>query len=403
MDHFNATIHNGALVSTRRGLHVSKTKHQGTRFVNTFVTPESSAGSSQKKKKKKGKNTGSTGTTGPSDPSSQTQQHKTREFTFVTDDSIDKDEDGDWEEDSDEREDKKAKEPKGTSTAKASNSKARPKPKPKPKIKASTLASEPSTSSSSSSSAPASKPKPRSRAAAKKGQIRFANAMQTTGAALMSTDSSYAATATATNSLTTQGFFRKSPAAFYAPEAYKSHSYGHDLPEPYHKLMFLYMQFAPRYLYPDDELLTYNPVSNTVFFNRINASRATMQGIILIGTLIEAGQKGDASSDIVDKTTNTVLHYVNKRLQDNNMEIDLSVLESIAGMAMAGVSPLPLIRVHQELTVLQVLHWPLQPLADAYAWDTPCYRALGWSEAGIWPCRTKNTQVSNVPSSSTVL
>ncbi|KAI9167413.1 hypothetical protein HJFPF1_03540 [Paramyrothecium foliicola] len=39
MDHFNSTVHNGTLVSTRRGLHVSKTKHQGTRFVNTFAAP----------------------------------------------------------------------------------------------------------------------------------------------------------------------------------------------------------------------------------------------------------------------------------------------------------------------------------------------------------------------------
>ncbi|CAM1502908.1 Fc.00g076840.m01.CDS01 [Cosmosporella sp. VM-42] len=37
MDHYNATVLNGGLVSTRRGLHVSKTKHQGTRFVNSFA------------------------------------------------------------------------------------------------------------------------------------------------------------------------------------------------------------------------------------------------------------------------------------------------------------------------------------------------------------------------------
>lgn len=42
MNHYNATVHNGALVSTRRGLHVTKTKHQGTRFVNTFAVPTSS-------------------------------------------------------------------------------------------------------------------------------------------------------------------------------------------------------------------------------------------------------------------------------------------------------------------------------------------------------------------------
>ncbi|KAI8190282.1 hypothetical protein K4K52_009735 [Colletotrichum sp. SAR 10_76] len=42
MDHFNATVHNGNLVSTRRGLQVSKSKHQGTQFINTSAASGSS-------------------------------------------------------------------------------------------------------------------------------------------------------------------------------------------------------------------------------------------------------------------------------------------------------------------------------------------------------------------------
>ncbi|KAE9576826.1 hypothetical protein CGMCC3_g7192 [Colletotrichum fructicola] len=42
MDHFNATVHNGNLVSTRRGLQVSKSKHQGTQFINTSAASDSS-------------------------------------------------------------------------------------------------------------------------------------------------------------------------------------------------------------------------------------------------------------------------------------------------------------------------------------------------------------------------
>lgn len=42
MDHLNITIHNGAMVSTKRGLQVSKTKHHGIRFINTYA-PEASA------------------------------------------------------------------------------------------------------------------------------------------------------------------------------------------------------------------------------------------------------------------------------------------------------------------------------------------------------------------------
>lgn len=40
MDSFNITVLNGDLVSTRRGLHVSKSKHKGVRFVNTFTAPK---------------------------------------------------------------------------------------------------------------------------------------------------------------------------------------------------------------------------------------------------------------------------------------------------------------------------------------------------------------------------
>ncbi|KAF5516433.1 hypothetical protein CGCS363_v001403 [Colletotrichum siamense] len=42
MDHFNATVHNGNLVSTRRGLQVSRSKHQGTQFINTSAASGSS-------------------------------------------------------------------------------------------------------------------------------------------------------------------------------------------------------------------------------------------------------------------------------------------------------------------------------------------------------------------------
>ncbi|KAF6805853.1 hypothetical protein CSOJ01_09209 [Colletotrichum sojae] len=40
MDHFNATVLNGHLVSTRRGLQVSKSKHQGTQFINSSAASD---------------------------------------------------------------------------------------------------------------------------------------------------------------------------------------------------------------------------------------------------------------------------------------------------------------------------------------------------------------------------
>ncbi|KAL0930952.1 uncharacterized protein CTRU02_213687 [Colletotrichum truncatum] len=40
MDHFNATVLNGNLVSMRRGLQVCKTKHQGIQFINTSAASD---------------------------------------------------------------------------------------------------------------------------------------------------------------------------------------------------------------------------------------------------------------------------------------------------------------------------------------------------------------------------
>lgn len=39
MEHFNNTVYNGRLVSTRKGIITSKSNHQGTRFVNSFASP----------------------------------------------------------------------------------------------------------------------------------------------------------------------------------------------------------------------------------------------------------------------------------------------------------------------------------------------------------------------------
>lgn len=43
MEHFNNTIYNGRLVSSRKGIITSKSKHQGTQFVNSFASPSAPA------------------------------------------------------------------------------------------------------------------------------------------------------------------------------------------------------------------------------------------------------------------------------------------------------------------------------------------------------------------------
>ncbi|CAK7217647.1 hypothetical protein SCUCBS95973_003225 [Sporothrix curviconia] len=63
MDHFNATVQkDGALVSTRRGLQVTKTKYHGISFVNTSGPAQPSGGSVGTSGKKRGSKAGTTST-----------------------------------------------------------------------------------------------------------------------------------------------------------------------------------------------------------------------------------------------------------------------------------------------------------------------------------------------------
>ncbi|KAH6694036.1 hypothetical protein F5X68DRAFT_200115 [Plectosphaerella plurivora] len=51
MDHISITVQDGAMVSTKRGFQVSKTKHQGILFVNTYIAPEGNVGTKKSSSK----------------------------------------------------------------------------------------------------------------------------------------------------------------------------------------------------------------------------------------------------------------------------------------------------------------------------------------------------------------
>lgn len=277
MDHYNATVHNGALVSTRRGLHVSKTKHHGTRFVNTFAAPTAPTTSSSSSKTSSSHKKHSFSQFQANKQSHPQQPPQERKFTFV---------------------DKPGGKPR-----------AAPRGRPRRPV---AKASSPSSSSDSGEEA----------LVGTNAYPKLDRGSDSPPLFPLSQDEFLAVC---------------TPGSTYIPKQWKTHRFGHDLPDLSQKLVHMYLQHTPRQLYPCEELLTYNPVRDPRFFNRINTDAVTMQSILMTAALMGSLQLG-ASADDINTYIMNVCAMVNQRLVDETGENDPAVLESIAAMAIAGVS-----------------------------------------------------------------
>ena len=267
MEHqFNTTIYNGSLVSTRRGLHISKQKHQGTRFVNTFATESSQAATKPRSNVEIRR---------PRPPRQDASHNAEREYKFVSD------------------------VPREQAVLPRAREIRRPSKRSTPRD---SQAQDEVTIIKREEESPM----------VLSDQRRWLHS-------------------------TTKGF-DVSPAASYNLKHWKSFQFGHDLPEWTQAILQVYLASTPRQLYPCDELLTHNPVQNSNFFERINSSRSTMQSIIMIASLILAVQRGDGAFDEMDSEITQVCGYVNEKLRQGGSRSDLSVMEAIAAMAIAGVS-----------------------------------------------------------------
>jgi hypothetical protein len=295
MDHFNATVQDGNLVSTRRGLQVSKTKHHGTRFVNAFAAP-SAAGKAKKP---------AAGDKMNDFVQVDSSKALERRFKFVTKSRESKkhgstspfrvtmiNEDGT--EAVQKRPKKKAAKRREESVATDSTW-----PSSISSYQSSNSSCSSSISSFSSSSSDGTRPK-------------------------LSVDARRAMAEENINSWTAK--------------LWKTHKWGFDLPELNQRQVHTYFAIVPSKMYPLEQLLKYNPCRQPSFFERGHMNLITMHYIIMTSNLIESYARGELVSEEFSFYVSKVCALVNGQLQDSRGRLDHNTMESIAAMAILGVS-----------------------------------------------------------------
>ncbi|CRK20206.1 hypothetical protein BN1723_012074 [Verticillium longisporum] len=241
MDNFNnCTIEGGALVTTRRGLQVSKAKHNGISFVNIIAGPEQA-----------------------SEEAPQTQlsrrtdlvdlsQPLERRFKFVTKN----------------QEPRKPRvfQPKKTTRATQIDSNKKSKPK-----KAQTNA--PRILSSQA------------------GPIYLYDPALASSEEVESLDRALEEF---------QHCYQSTPflsTTSWRAEVWATHNYSVPMSVTKQKLLHLYMRFIPFKMYPLECILSHNPTRSPKFFERLQVTPNSLVSVIVAGSLVEAVLKGERCSD----------------------------------------------------------------------------------------------------------
>jgi hypothetical protein len=275
MDHFNATVQNGALVSTRRGLQVMKTKHQGTRFVNSFAA---------------------------SDPTSNTgKEHafnlvdlgrplETR-FKFVT------------------------------------------KPKEKTRLPASTkgkAAPSPGKATEDEDSRRQTKLMVRRNTAtdaARSITEPDSNAPEAGAGTLVQRGDG-----TLPSPL---NIWRAKP--WRTHNGYNEMPF--NVSEKSRELINLYFNVVPGKMYPYDDILEYNPVRTHSFFERVHRDLVTLHCVVMAASIVESvAIKGERCTKETSYYISRVCNMVNGKLQARPGKFEKPVLECVVAMAICGVS-----------------------------------------------------------------
>ncbi|KAH7313382.1 hypothetical protein B0I35DRAFT_480071 [Stachybotrys elegans] len=278
MDHFNATVHNGALVSTRRGLHVSKTRHHGTRFVNTFAAPTSASNAPSR--------SDSRGSADSVEAAARPQGHK---FKFVA---------------------KPGEKTRGST---------RGRPRASPASKASTPRSgsescedgAPGTASSRASSSAAMAPGPSANA--------LGDSPRSMGAA-------------------TEHSYSMSPVTSYYTKEWKDANTGQETPEMVSGPVNLQLNTAPRqhFTYEDlSSLHSHHHLRDSPYAARAPSDMVDMQPVFM-GSILGQGAKGDERHPESSLSVNVEKPYssVDDGMYDEGSQDEPAMLESLASMAL---------------------------------------------------------------------
>ena len=339
MDYFNATVYDGNFVSKRRGMRVSKTQHKGMRFVNTFAAGDADAPASPS----------STWRVRPQEPSpiSLTKKRSSPPTTMAPTSTVGDDLATSYHSPEDSREHMfqvvtATPETRASSRPLRVSPKARSKQRPRD-LKAAEYArkcsvasldsagSTPSdglttTASTSSSHSPEEIIVPKEEQPAEAALVprgRSPNQL-TAGQAAAAAMMVVAAPITTT----------------YQLKHWKTHPYLHECKYNGngHRFIHQYLNYSTRYLYPQDELLKFNPVHSPSFFRRLNVDAVTMEYIVMISALVRHVLSGSADWNTLGPSITKVCRMVTGRLSEGRVAGELAVLESISGMAFAGVS-----------------------------------------------------------------
>ncbi|KAH8895017.1 hypothetical protein GQ53DRAFT_839388 [Thozetella sp. PMI_491] len=279
MDHFNATVQNGHLVHTRRGLQVSKQKFNGLSFVNSYPQAFTPGTSSAKK-------------SGTSEPTPQ------REFRFVS----------------------KGQEPKPESTRRQRREPEDGETSLQPglslgrKGKRRVAKDQMSTASSTSDSS--------SRRSSQTSSPVMSEGLRTP------------------TFLSTQPFdLSPSPGASPLPSGQQQHLSAQDLPTymsaENRKLFHHYFAYVPRNIYPYEDILTYNPIKSSDFYYMVIKDLAALHCVLMTGSISEMVLNESLDSKGFSYHISKICAILNRKLGQNK-GVDPVTVECILALALMG-------------------------------------------------------------------
>ena len=333
MDYFNATVYDGNFVSKRRGMRVSKTQHKGMRFVNTFAAGDAPASPSSAWRVK------------PQEPSSISLTKRlstptTKPPTFTVADSPTSSYDS-----PDDSRELMFQVMTATPDTRASSRPLRVSPKARNQQRARDLKAAEHVrrcSVASVNSAGTTPPDGLTAAATSNSHssedVNVPKEEQSAEDALVPRRRS---PKQLTSGQEAAAMMVAAPITeTYQLKHWKTHPYLHECKYNGngHRFIHQYLSYSTRYLYPQDELLKFNPVHSTSFFRRLNVDAVTMEYIVMISALVKHVLGGSADWNTLGPSITKVCRMVTARLSEGRVAGELAVLESISAMAFAGVS-----------------------------------------------------------------
>jgi hypothetical protein len=305
MDHFNITVNrNGTLTSTRRGLQISKQKHNGVSFVNSFASAPDPEVKLVSRPKRASKTTEAT--------------VEPKQFTFVD----------------------REKAAFTRSTDSTARSKTSGKPKGK-KIRECALPISRKTEQN------------RSHAALTTESLGTSMPAKTSGPSSTSPHREHIDPAAETfhqtrrnDMLRILGVLNQKynpagtslaipPAAF---PTWTSHHLPSYMPDAHRQLFHSYFGLIPRKQYPFEALLTYNPAGSREFYYQVVPNITAVHCVLMCGAMFASVNKGEQYSDELAWHVAKVCSLLNATLQESPNEVSQMTLECIATLAFMGVS-----------------------------------------------------------------